>query len=50
MKVKKKFDEFDEDGSGEIDPHEFKQMIAFFMKVKNMDDIPESRLNRYWLR
>jgi Ca2+-binding EF-hand superfamily protein len=48
MKVKKKFDEFDADGSGEIDHHEFKQMLAFFMRVKNIDDIPEQRVARFW--
>jgi len=48
MKLKKKFDEFDADKSGEIDQEEFKAMLVFFMKVKNIDDIPAPRIKRFW--
>ena len=47
-KVKKKFDEFDSDGSGEIDEGEFKDMLTFFMKVKSLDDVPPQRFQRFW--
>lgn len=48
MKIKKKFDEFDVDGSGEIDPEEFKAMIVFFLKVKDISDLPAARVQRFW--
>merc|ERR1719387_2262885 len=49
-RVKKKFDEFDVDGSGEIDGEEFKDMIAFFMKVKKVKgEISDERLHQYWV-
>ena len=47
-RVRKKFDEFDADGSGEIDGSEFKDMVAFFMKAKHVVDISDEKLKDYW--
>ena len=47
-KVRKCFDEFDVDGSGEIDQEEFKGILAFFLGVTDINDMPPKRLERFW--
>jgi len=46
--VRKVFDSFDEDGSGEIDKDEFKLLFCKLNKQK-ASDIPDLVLERYWL-
>lgn len=46
--VKKIFDSFDKDKSGEIDQLEFRKILCSLMNVKNMADMSEQRLSRYW--
>jgi len=46
-KVKKKFDKFDEDGSGEIEQDEFELMIYSLVNAKE-GDISVARLNCFW--
>ena len=48
MRVKEKFDEFDADGSGKIGGDEFKEMIAFFLKIKNQVDASDTELQQFW--
>jgi len=47
-RVKKMFDEFDVDGSGEIDEEEFIHILYRLLKVKDLSDVPLKRLKRYW--
>ena len=46
--IKKRFDEFDLDGSGEIEYDEFQLIICKLLKVSNMDEIPPDRLHQLW--
>jgi len=47
-KVKRMFDEFDSDGSGEIEEEEFRHILRALLRVKDVTDIPLKRLQRYW--
>jgi Ca2+-binding EF-hand superfamily protein len=47
-KIKRVFDRFDTDGSGEIDFDEFKEMIFVMLKVKDHRMISEDRLKKFW--
>lgn len=47
-KVKQFFDEFDTDGSAEIEEDEFRNILYKLLKVKNISDVPLKRLQRYW--
>eukprot|EP00927_Polykrikos_kofoidii_P067429 TRINITY_DN62921_c0_g1_i1.p1 TRINITY_DN62921_c0_g1~~TRINITY_DN62921_c0_g1_i1.p1 ORF type:complete len:580 (-),score=78.00 TRINITY_DN62921_c0_g1_i1:253-1992(-) len=47
-RIKKMFDEFDTDGSGEIEEGEFRDILYKLLKVKNLSDVPDMRLKRYW--
>jgi Ca2+-binding EF-hand superfamily protein len=47
-KIKKRFKEFDTDGSGKIDFQEFMQMLCYVLKAKNVEDVSEDRANRFW--
>jgi hypothetical protein len=47
-KIKKKFDGFDVDGSGEIDHDEFIGMLVFILRAKSAEDIAEDRRERFW--
>jgi hypothetical protein len=47
-RIKWKFDEFDVDGSGEIEFGEFCQMMASLMGIVDLTDIPPDRMNRFW--
>jgi len=47
-KIKKVFDGFDTDGSGEIEEDEFKHILYKLMNVKNTADVSEKKLQRYW--
>jgi len=42
------FNQFDEDGSGEVDEDEFKQVLCHVMKVKEASDIPDMTVKRYF--
>eukprot|EP00931_Biecheleriopsis_adriatica_P101255 TRINITY_DN76433_c0_g1_i1.p1 TRINITY_DN76433_c0_g1~~TRINITY_DN76433_c0_g1_i1.p1 ORF type:complete len:340 (-),score=78.43 TRINITY_DN76433_c0_g1_i1:47-1003(-) len=46
-KVKRAFDKYDTDGSGQIDQQEFANMMAQMMGAK-AGDIPEERLKGFW--
>lgn len=47
-KLQKRFDFFDEDGSGEIDYGEFLNMLCLVLKCKSVEDISEDRVKRFW--
>eukprot|EP00930_Biecheleria_cincta_P067476 TRINITY_DN5409_c0_g1_i5.p1 TRINITY_DN5409_c0_g1~~TRINITY_DN5409_c0_g1_i5.p1 ORF type:complete len:194 (-),score=32.30 TRINITY_DN5409_c0_g1_i5:291-872(-) len=47
-RVKQKFDEFDLDGSGEIEYGEFRKVMASLMGMVDLGDIPPDRMNRFW--
>jgi len=47
-RIKKTFDEFDEDKSDSIDDHEFKSVLLALLKVKNPGDISTKKLQRWW--
>lgn len=47
-RIKRLFDEFDTDGSGEIEEEEFRHILYRMLRVKNTTDIPLKRLQRYW--
>jgi Ca2+-binding EF-hand superfamily protein len=47
-KIKKRFKEFDLDGSGKIDYNEFMQMLCFVLRAKNPTDVSEDRAQRFW--
>jgi len=47
-RIKKVFDHFDEDGSGEIEQVEFREILCSLMNIKNQADVSEQRLLRYW--
>lgn len=47
-RVKKVFDKFDADNSGEIDKDEFIQVLCHMMSVKDPSDVSQSMLMRYW--
>lgn len=47
-RIKRVFDEFDTDGSQEIDEDEFKHVLYRILGVRNESDMPPSRLLRYW--
>lgn len=42
------FNEFDTDGSGEIDEDEFRGILYKIIGVKTETDVPLKRLQRYW--
>lgn len=47
-RFKAKFDEFDLDGSGEIDFSEFEKILAQLLKVPAHLELPASRLKQFW--
>jgi len=47
-KIKKRFDEFDVDGSGQIDHDEFVKMLVYVLKAHSADDISKDRTERFW--
>ena len=47
-KIKKRFNEFDLDGSGKIDYNEFLQMLCYVLRAKNPTDVSEDRAQRFW--
>ena len=47
-RVKAKFDYFDLDHSGFIDPEEFQNMMCQLMRCSTKSDLPQSRLERFW--
>lgn len=47
-KVQKVFNEFDEDGSGQISQQEFLKAIMKLMHIKNPSDVSAARFKRYW--
>eukprot|EP00930_Biecheleria_cincta_P022356 TRINITY_DN16326_c0_g1_i1.p1 TRINITY_DN16326_c0_g1~~TRINITY_DN16326_c0_g1_i1.p1 ORF type:complete len:378 (+),score=72.15 TRINITY_DN16326_c0_g1_i1:47-1180(+) len=47
-KIKKKFDFFDTDKSGEIEFEEFEQMMGSLLGLKQASDVPTERINRFW--
>jgi hypothetical protein len=46
--VRKKFDEFDTDGSGLIDYEEFIEMMCKLLRVDDISKISQHRLERFW--
>jgi len=46
--IKKKFDEFDLDGSGEIDEVEFRAVLYKLIQAKEPSDVPLKMIKRYW--
>eukprot|EP00927_Polykrikos_kofoidii_P051496 TRINITY_DN45295_c0_g1_i1.p1 TRINITY_DN45295_c0_g1~~TRINITY_DN45295_c0_g1_i1.p1 ORF type:complete len:715 (+),score=117.43 TRINITY_DN45295_c0_g1_i1:65-2209(+) len=46
--VKRVFDEFDANGTGEVEAEGFKNIIVALMKVKSVADLGPQRLERYW--
>jgi len=46
--IKRKFDEFDLDGSGVIEYDEFRQLMLKLFEVKNPSDMPEPRIQFFW--
>jgi hypothetical protein len=47
-KIRKKFVEFDLDGSGKIEYAEFMQMLCYVLRAKNPADVSEDRAHRFW--
>jgi hypothetical protein len=47
-KVKKRFDTFDTDGSGNIEYNEFLQMLLVLLGARTVEDISEKRIYRFW--
>lgn len=47
-KIKKKFDMYDTDKSGEIEFDEFEQMMGNLLGLKDPGDLPAERMNRFW--
>lgn len=47
-KLKKTFDYYDEDGSGEIDYSEFLAMLCVVLSCKDSTDVSEERIRRFW--
>jgi Ca2+-binding EF-hand superfamily protein len=47
-KIKKRFNEFDLDGSGMIDYDEFMQMLCYVLRAKDPADISPDRAQRFW--
>jgi hypothetical protein len=47
-KVKKRFDEFDTNGSGDIDFKEFLSMLCVLLRARSRDDLSEKRVFRFW--
>merc|ERR1712019_142981 len=47
-RVKKMFDDFDTDGSGEIEEAEFRHIICKLWNVKDLSDVPIKQLQRFW--
>jgi len=47
-KVKRFFNEFDTDSSGEIDEDEFRHILYKMLHVRDVTDVPVKRLQRYW--
>lgn len=46
--VKRHFDSFDTDGSGQIDYDEFSQLLGKLLNLDDMSDLPESRIKSFW--
>jgi len=46
--VQAKFKLFDEDGSGEIEFHEFEKLLCKLMKIPRGQELPANRLNHFW--
>lgn len=47
-KVKKEFDRYDTNKSGEIDYEEFQNMFVSLLKAKSAADVNQERLKRFW--
>ncbi|CAE8682929.1 unnamed protein product [Polarella glacialis] len=47
-KIKKTFDRFDTDKSGELDYGEFEGMIRILLGVSSTADLPKERMSRFW--
>jgi len=47
-RIKRVFDEFDDNSSGNIENEEFFNVIMKLMKVKNPSDVSKKKLERYW--
>lgn len=47
-KVRRQFDRYDTDGSGEIEYEEFLGMLMELLGVKSQDDLSRDRLQRFW--
>lgn len=47
-KIKKKFDFYDTDKSGEIEFDEFEKMMGSLLGLKDPGDLPAERMNRFW--
>lgn len=47
-RVKQIFDQFDTDGSGEIEEEEFQHILYKMLHVRDVTDVPIKRLKRYW--
>lgn len=46
--IKRSFDKYDRDGSGQIDRNEFRDVVCNLMKVKS-ENISQQQLDRYWI-
>lgn len=47
-KMKKEFDKFDSDKSGQIELFEFRKLLKILLKVPAHVDLPENRVNAFW--
>merc|ERR1712098_90063 len=47
-KMRKEFDKYDADGSGEIDLEEFQGMLETLLNCRNRDDLSKERVYRFW--
>jgi len=46
--IKRSFDKYDRDGSGQIDRNEFRDVVCNLMKVKS-ENVSQQQLDRYWI-
>lgn len=47
-RIKKQFDVYDEDGSGEIELAEFERLLYRLLKVPKTEELPASRVRQFW--
>merc|ERR1712003_21752 len=47
-RIRKMFEEFDVDGSDEIEEAEFRHILYRLWNVKDVSDVPVKRLHRLW--